>query len=136
MAEKWEYPNSTLERVIDGDSLVVKVSRVVESDFGFHIKERVEKYAVQRFRLDGYAAAPNTTASGMGAAMRLAELLVTNAPFHLTSVGPYKYGDEWMARILLSDGRDLAVVLIAEQWGVYWNGRGTQPRPPWPRTVG
>jgi hypothetical protein len=74
------------------------------------------------------------TPSGLGAAERILELL-SAAPFELTSVGPYKFGDEWMAEVILPNGRNVTDVLIAEQWMAPWNGRGLQPLPIWPRTV-
>lgn len=129
-AEQWIFPNSTLDHPVDGDSFYARVSRTM--NFGFHIK--VDPSAVQKFRLNGCNAAADSTPSGKGAAARLLELL-SAGPFTLTSVGPYKYGDEWMAEVLLYDGRRLTDVMIAEQWAAPWNGQGAQPVPPWPRTV-
>lgn len=129
MSEQWVYPNATLVRVTDGDTFAARLAR--SADFGFHIVEIT--VSVQRFRLNRAAAAPKSTPSGAGAAARLAELL--SGLFTLTSVGPYKYGDEWMAEVALSDGRNLTDVLVTEQWAAPWNGRGAQPSPPWPRTV-
>jgi len=51
------------------------------------------------------------------------------------SVGPYKYGDEWMAQVTLADGRDVTALMVAGQWAAPWTGVGGQPLPPWPRTV-
>jgi endonuclease YncB( thermonuclease family) len=129
-AEQWIYPGSTLERVVDGDTFTARVARTL--DFGFHVATAMS--SVQRFRLNRSAAAPLATESGKGAAAALAGLL-TAGPFLLTSVGPYKYGDEWMAEVVLADGRNVTDVLVAEQWAASWNGRGSQPLPPWPRTI-
>ena len=127
-AERWSYPGSTLTRVIDGDSFIADVRCGL--DFGFHVL--IAGSSRQRFRLNHCAAAPLRTGSGAGAASRTAELLAD--PFLLVSVGPYKYGDEWMAEVTLADGRNVSDVLIEEQWAAPWNGTGPQPLPPWPRT--
>lgn len=123
------YP-AVLTSITDGDSFRAEVSG--SFDFGFHVT--ITGSAVQKFRVNGCNAAPKETDSGKGARDRLAELLAVG-PLSLTSVGPYKYGDEWMAEVILADGRRLTDVLIAEQWAAPWNGQGAQPLPPWPRTV-
>lgn len=128
-SERWDYPGSILVRAVDGDTFVAQVSRSL--DFGFHIL--IPPVAVQKFRLNRCNAAPNTTPSGQGAAARLAELLAAR-PFDLTSVGPYKFGDEWMAEVMLADGRNVSDVMIAEQWAAPWTGQGPAPLPLWPRT--
>jgi endonuclease YncB( thermonuclease family) len=129
-AEQWVYPGATLVRVVDGDTFTASVSRA--QDIGFHVV--VTGSSTQRFRLNGCNAAPLSTDSGKGAAARLAELL-GGGPFTLTSVGPYKYGDEWMGVATLADGTDVTGAMIAEQWAAAWSGAGAQPLPPWPRTV-
>lgn len=129
-APRWEYPGSTLVRVVDGDTFHAQVTRSL--DFGFHVV--ITPTAVQKFRLNRCNTAPAATPSGTGAAARLVDLLLP-APFHLSSVGPYKFGDEWMAELVLADGRNVSDVLIAEQWAAPWNGQGPAPLPPWPRTV-
>jgi len=53
-----------------------------------------------------------------------------------TPIQPDKYGERYLAEIILPDGRNLTDWLIAQQWAAAWNGRGTKPLPPWPRTVG
>jgi endonuclease YncB( thermonuclease family) len=125
----WTYPG-TLTDAIDGDTFRAELHRTV--DIGFH----VEMSAVlrQKFRLNRCNTAPTNTPSGKGAAARSEELLVSGV-LTITSVGPYKFGDEWMAEVILPDGRNLTDVLIAEQWAAPWNGRGTAPLPPWPRSV-
>ena len=130
LQDQWVFPGSTLNRVVDGDTFYADVKRTL--DFGFHLE--IAPSAVQKFRLNGCNAAPMSTESGKGAAAELAALL-SIGPFTLTSVGAYKYGDEWMAEVLLPDGRRLTDVMIAEQWAAPWNGQGAQPLPPWPRTV-
>lgn len=124
----WDYPSSTLAALVDGDSFYANVGR--DLDFGFHVV--MHATARQKFRLNRCNAAPVKTASGAGALARVAVLL--GGVFDLTSVGPYKYGDEWMAEVILADGRNVSDVMVAEQWAAPWNGLGPAPLPPWPRT--
>lgn len=130
MTDQWVFPGSTLDHGVDGDTFYARVSRTL--DFGFHV--HVTPSAVQKFRLNGCNSAPLSTPSGAGAAAALADLL-SAGPFTLTSVGAYKYGDEWMAEVILPDGRRLTDVMIAQQWSAPWTGQGSQPLPPWPRTI-
>jgi endonuclease YncB( thermonuclease family) len=126
----WTYPAATLIGVTDGDTFHAELTRSV--DLGFHVE--LTATLRQKFRLNRCNTAPIGTPSGMGAAVRLRVLLAA-APFTITSVGPYKFGDEWMAEVILADGRNVTDVLIAEQWAAPWNGRGTAPLPPWPRAI-
>lgn len=130
MSQSWLFLGSTLARVVDGDTFDADLS--CAADFGFHL--RVTQTSRQRFRLNGCNAAPLSTPSGAGASVALGALLAP-APFTLTSVGPYKYGDEWMAEVVLADGRRVTDVMVAQQWAAPWTGQGAQPLPSWPRTV-
>lgn len=115
----------------DGDTFTAVVS-TDPYDFGFHVV--ISPQAQQKFRLNRCNAASLNTPSGDGAHARVTELL-SGGPLTILSVGPYKYGDEWMAEVTLADGRNLTDEMILEQWAAPWNGVGSQPLPPWPRTV-
>lgn len=130
VAERWIYPGAVLARPVDGDTFVADLR--AGFDFGFHVT--VAAQSRQRFRLNRINTAPARTASGAGAAARTAALL-GGGPFTVASVGPYAHGDEWMAEVTLADGRNLSDLLVSEQWAAPWNGRGTAPLPPWPRTI-
>lgn len=128
---KWTYPDSTLDHITDGDSFYANLA--AGFDFGFHII--ITGSAKQKFRLNGCNAAPLSTDSGKGAAAYLGSVL-SSGPFTLESIGPYKYGDEWMAVVTLADGiTDVTTLMIAQQWAAPWDGNGKQPLPPWPRTI-
>lgn len=118
--------------VHDGDTFTATVT-LPPFDFGFHVI--TTQSATQKFRLDGCNAAPLGTPSGDGAAVALRALLAPGVDLTLLSVGAYKYGDEWMARVKLPDGSDVTSIMIAQQWAAPWTGIGSQPLPPWPRTV-
>jgi endonuclease YncB( thermonuclease family) len=126
----WVFPGSTVVRVVDGDTFHASVSRTL--DAGFHVI--IDAGSVQKFRLNGCNAAPLSTDSGAGAAAALGALLALGN-LTITSLAPYKYGDEWMASVTLPDGRDVTTEMITAQWAAPWNGQGPQPLPPWPRTV-
>lgn len=55
----------------------------------------------------------------------------------LLTAKPDKYGTRKLARVVAQepDGSsvDVSVALIASGWALPWNGRGEQPKPPWPR---
>jgi endonuclease YncB( thermonuclease family) len=57
----------------------------------------------------------------------------------LLQVRDDKYGGRKLARVVYvgPDGQpvDLAVQLVADRWAMPWDGRGEQPRIPWPREV-
>jgi hypothetical protein len=46
---------------------------------------------------------------------------------HIRTTGPYKYRDEWMAEVTLSDGRNMSDELVLGDWAVYWTGDGPRP---------
>lgn len=125
------FPDSVVTRIVDGDTFYATVTR--SFDFGFHVT--TTESSTQRFRLNGCNAAPDNTPSGAGAWVALGALMPPDIFCTIASLGPYKYGDEWMADVTLPDGRDVTVEMIAEQWAAAWNGKGAQPLPPWPRTV-
>ena len=114
----WSWPDSRLVRVIDGDTLVAELTR----DLGFNGKATFE----QRLRLNRINCPPKGTTEG-----KAASAFVLNAcqgvPLNITTVGPYKYGDEWMAEVVTPGGRSLSDALVANGLAVYWDGTGPRP---------
>jgi endonuclease YncB( thermonuclease family) len=115
---------SYINRTKDGDTVEV----FVDQGFGTARPK-------QSFRILGINAREEGQPGGPEAAAHLAELLPVNTRVIVNSVKPDKYGDRYDGKITLPDGRDLSSVLIAEQWAAPWNGQGTKPVPPWPRTI-
>jgi hypothetical protein len=115
----------------DGDSIYVKLG------IGIH-KLTVEK---QLIRAIGIACRELGEPGGIEArdALKVRPGMTVGSPVVLTAIKDDKYGGRLDAVITYvgPDGipHDLAADLIAEQWAVPWNGAGTQPKPPWPRTV-
>ncbi len=114
---RWLWPNSTIVRVIDGDSIVASVSR----DLGFHGTATFQ----QKMRLNRINTPPASTTEGEAATTALGEL--TTRPLLIETVGPYKYRDAWMAEITLDDGRNVSDALVAGGFAVYWDGNGPRP---------
>lgn len=120
----WEWPRSRITRVIDGDTIDASVRR----DLGFG---GWAQFPI-RLRLNRINAAKLTTAKGKAARDRVAQL-VTDVDLTITTVGAYKYGGpddmdgEWMAEVVLPDGRNLSDVLLTEKLVVPWNGNGPRP---------
>jgi endonuclease YncB( thermonuclease family) len=119
-----EVVNGTVEGWHDGDTVNVWVHRG-GSDYS--------RWAV---RLLGGACRELADPGGPEAYTHLAGLVPTGTPVVLVDVRDDKYGGRKLARVVVDLGRgsvDLVELLIADGWAAPWNGRGTQPRPAWPR---
>jgi endonuclease YncB( thermonuclease family) len=113
---------AVVERVIDPDGLGLAV------DLGFDTWHRGS------FRLLGCNARELSQLGGREAAANLAALLPVGTQVTIRSVKPDKFGGRYLAVVTLPDGSDLVSTLIAEGWAAAWNGTGTKPVPPWPRS--
>lgn len=115
----WEWPESMITRVIDGDSLVARLTK----DIGFHGFVTFD----QRLRLNRINAVPVKTAHGIEAKHFLEELVKPNmALLYLETVKPYKYGDEWMVEVFI--GKDtVSDLMVKNLMAVYWDGSGPRP---------
>lgn len=115
----WDWPNSVITRVIDGDSIVARLTR----DVGFHGILTFD----QKLRLNRINTPPVSTPQGK-AALDFTTLKLLGAPFlFVTTVKPYKYGDEWMGEITLPDGTNISDLLVTNGLAVYWDGSGPRP---------
>lgn len=120
----WEWPRSRIIRVIDGDTIDASVTR--DLGFGGSVTFPI------RLRLNRINAAPIKTTKGKAAANRVTQL-VMGVDVDITTVGAYKYGGpdnmtgEWMAEVVLPDGRNVSDILLAEGLVVAWSGDGPRP---------
>lgn len=114
----WNWPGSTLVRVVDGDTVVVEVNR----DLGFNGRA----VFTQRIRLNRINAPKVSTAAGKEAKAALQSML-EGIDFDLTTVGPYKYGDEWMGEVVVPQKRNVSDVMVSSGHAVYWDGNGPRP---------
>lgn len=119
--------NATVLDVQDVDTINCRV------DWGFRRYD--EPVPV---RLAGSAGRELGDPGGPEALATVAALLPAGTPVVLSTAKPDKYQPRWLAAVTyLRDGqpRDLVTDLIADGWLVPWNGRGAQPKPPWPRVT-
>jgi endonuclease YncB( thermonuclease family) len=127
MGAEWSWPGSVICRVLDGDTVDAMLTR----DLGF---EASATFPV-RLRLNRINADPVHTDNGMRCRARVLAL-TAGAKLTITTGKGYKYGapdgktGEWMAEVLLPDGRTLSDVLVAEGLAVHWDGRGPRPDNP------
>ncbi len=109
----------------DADTLLAKVDRGLRD------------YSTWNVRALGYAARELSEPGGREALQWLTGHLAIGSAVVLATVKPDKYGGRLLARVFHQAAPgvtvDLASTMIAEGWGAPWNGRGPQPKPPWPR---
>lgn len=126
--------NANVLLVHDGDTIAVRAKRGLYDFSDWYV------------RIDGINARELKGPGGIEARDYLAALIPVSTAVVLNTVHPDKYGRRGpvteeggrrvvLASITLADGSDLATGLIAAQWAAAWNGQGTKPVPPWPRTV-
>lgn len=122
----WTFNVASCERVIDGDTVVLRLTRVDNVDMGFHIHLTLTESTQQRMRLNRINCAPAGTPAGDEATQYVKNVLLGQS-LGITVVDSYKYGDEWMAEITLSNGYNLSDMLVNVGLAVYWNGEGPRP---------
>lgn len=121
----WIWPDSIICRVIDGDTIEADL---VNRHVGFGL---IVTFPA-RLRLNRINAEPCRQALGLRCKSRVLAL-TAGARVHISTGKGYKYGapegkvGEWMAEVLLPDGRNLSDVLVAEGLAVYWDGQGPRP---------
>ena len=124
----WEWPDSKITRVIDGDSLTATLTK--RSDLGFYITD-ITSFPV-KLRLNRINTPPLKNLEGKAAAMFMTDLLVSaGVPVLIETYKGYKYGSgdipEWMAEITLPSGENVSDLLVAKGHAVYWDGTGPRP---------
>jgi len=112
----WLWPQSTITRVIDGDTLQAQLTR----DLGFNGTVTFQ----QRFRLARINAPQIKVPAGVAA--RDALIALVNGPVTIESGKPYKYGDEWMAEITVGD-LNISDEMVHLGHAVPWDGKGPRP---------
>lgn len=65
----------------------------------------------------------------------LLSVLPVDSVWTVRSFGWDKYGDRADADIYRPDGSSIATWLVDNGWAVGYNGKGTAPIPPWPRST-
>lgn len=121
-APQWE--NGVVEGWRDGDTAYVWVDR-----------GRGE-FAYRKVRVRGAALLELGDPGGPESRDHLATLVPTGTRVVLGDLEDDKYGGRVLATVIVDLGNgpvDLADVLVADRWAMPWDGRGQQPRIPWPR---
>jgi endonuclease YncB( thermonuclease family) len=109
-----------------------------DADTGLFRVDRGDRdYSSWSVRLLGVACRELSDPGGPEARNWLTGLLPHGSPAVLATVKPDKYGGRKLAKVFYEPlpgvTLDLAETIISEGYGVPWNGRGQQPKPPWPR---
>jgi endonuclease YncB( thermonuclease family) len=118
------YENGTVEGWHDGDTAYVWVDRG-RGD-----------YSRRKVRVRGAATRELAEPGGPETLAHLSTLIPTGTPVVLVDLDDDKYGGRTLATVVVDLGHgpeDLAEVLVADRWAMPWDGRGQQPRIPWPR---
>jgi endonuclease YncB( thermonuclease family) len=117
----WTWPDSRYVGGPDADTLDFELT----IDIGFGRRT----VGVQRVRLSGVDCWKSTSDKGRQASEYVRGILAMpqNALVTVTTLKPYKYGGEYMARVTLPDGRDLSQMLLDVGLALPYDGRGPRP---------
>lgn len=117
--------NAVVTAVHDGDTFTADI------DLGFYV------HTIQHIRLAGLNAIELKDPGGAEALANLSTIIL-NRTVILNTVKIDKFGGRYDAVVSEPDPRlgvTLNQWLIDNQWAAAWDGKGTKPVPPWPRTV-
>lgn len=120
----WEWPDTKILRVVDGDTIDALVTR----DLGFDGKV---VFPV-RLRLNRVNAPKLASDEGKRAHDRVVQV-IGDQLVAVTTVKSYKYGGpdnqlgEYMAEVRLPNGTNVSDMLVTEKLAVYWDGNGPRP---------
>lgn len=123
--------NATVQSVVDGDSFHADI----DLGFGFWNRGLTPSRDGVLLRLLGCNARELHDVGGPEARDHLATILTPGMKVLIRTVVADKYGGRFDAAVELPDGSDLVMQLVRDQWVAAWDGTGTRPVPPWPRTV-
>jgi hypothetical protein len=130
--------------VIDGRTFADILAGAPPAD-GFHDGDTVTvwvhrggtDYSRWNVRIKGAATRELDEPGGPETRDELNARLPAGTRVALLQVRDDKYGGRKLARVVYADpsgaSADLADVLVADRWAMPWDGRGPQPRIPWPR---
>jgi len=118
----WTYPKSKAISVYDGDTFTAMI------DMGLDTLRRID------CRLYGCNAIELHMPGGKEAQANLQTLLL-DKDLKIEVIKYDKYGGRHDVKVWLPDQTELIPYLIEQQWSAAWDGKGTKPTPPWPRTL-
>lgn len=109
----------------DGDTVLCRVDRGDRD------------YSMWSVRILGSAARELKAPGGVEVRDECTRRWPPGTPVVLATVKPDKWRDRKDARLFAATRHggteEIAAALIADHWAAPWDGRGTQPQPPWPR---
>ena len=126
----WNYPACTVVSVYDGDTIRVDI------DLG------QEMWVMNRaVRLFGIAARELHEPGGIQARDFLRSLIPPGTPVSVESTGWDKYAGRIDGLVNRVTPEGLVVlnvqdVMVKQGYAVLWDGKGKQPKPPWPIPAG
>lgn len=105
-----------------------------------YVDHGMRDYSVWAIRLLGCNARELSQPGGHEARDEVMRRLPPGTAVVLATAKPDKYGGRIDASVFYADSatgqvRDLVADLIADNWAAPYDGKGTMPVPPWPRTV-
>jgi micrococcal nuclease len=123
----WVYEQCSVERVIDGDTIIMRLrgEYTVKVDFGFKIKDTLSfsKEAVITFRIHGVNT-PEIRGADKEEGLRVkeeVEAFLASGKIRVVSYKPGKYGGRWIGKIFVTqeDGEELELTgwLIENELG-------------------
>ena len=128
----YRFSNVVVLDVHDGDTVrFLLTSDQVDLGFGMKVSAATSEWSC---RMLGYAAREIADPGGPEARDALAAFLGSGPGLVVESVSWDKYGGRFDGRAFRA-GVPIAGLMIGDGWAVPWNGRGPQPKPPWPRVL-
>lgn len=129
----WQWPGSRITAATDGDTVRAEVTKATVVDLGFGIPQTVSTTFPVALRLARIDTPAKSTPAGKRALARVVEL-TTGQVVHITTKKHYTYAapedlalNEYMAEVVLPNGRNLSDVLLAEGLAVPYDGKGKRP---------
>jgi endonuclease YncB( thermonuclease family) len=131
----WHWPDTAVTEVVDGDTIDAILA--ITHDIGFGSSSTHQHHVRLRLNRVNAPKLANGYLGERGRAARGFVIAHTVDPVHVVTIGPYKFGGpkdytgEWMAEVLLPDGRNLSDLMVENGHAVYWNGQGPRPNDLW-----
>jgi endonuclease YncB( thermonuclease family) len=127
----YSYSDVRVLGVYDGDTARFELtSAPVDVGFGMFVRGSTGAFSC---RILGYASRELKEPGGEEARYHLATLLGTGKDLIVESVRWDKYGGRFDGHVFRHYRTEcIAHMMIDAGYGVPWNGKGIQPKPPWP----
>jgi endonuclease YncB( thermonuclease family) len=126
----YTYSDVTLVKVHDGDTMRFRLaSEPIDIGFGMFVSGSTSEFSC---RVLGYACREIGEPGGAEARQHVTNLLLAARSLLVVSVRWDKYGGRYDGHVILNSHTILAEEMIKAGYGAPWDGKGAQPKPPWP----